>query len=753
MRYPVRGVPAARLKYGLPPLFALCLLCAGVLAGTVRAQSITPLSLPPGFSDDSIITGLLAPRAAVFTPDGRILVLERGSGTTNDQNTASVRVFKSGQLLPDRALTLDVCGDSERGLLGIALDPDFATNGYVYLYYTRQASQGAACAYNYHPDPTGLVGPRNRVSRFTMAGDTIDPASEIVLIDGIVTSVGYHNAGDLHFGQDGYLYISTGEGGISSLAATNDNLNGKILRILPGNGPAGGYSTAGNPFDGAAGARLCGVDLVTFGNGPCREVYGLGLRNPFRFALRPGTNDLYVGDVGGGVWEEVNEMKSGGGNYGWPEREGFCSNGTLCSPPYSTPPSYRDPTYAYAHVDAGANVDSAIIGGAFYTGTVTGLLYPAQYTGNYFFADFVRGFIRRMVRDSGSGAWSVAEPDFATGGAGIVGLITGLDGNLYYLAAGSDQRDGELRRIRYAGSENQAPFAKLTVTPGGGPIETVFIYSALGSFDPDQSVPLTYTWDFGDGSSIATTMLTVTHVYTAAGAKTVTLTVTDSGTPPRVSPAAHATIFPGDEPPTATIRLENVTAPGRPRYFVGDTWGFDVAAASSDVVTCTWKVDFHHSDHSHPFLPSPPPEQRTFVTNYNESEPDVWYRVWLTVADTFGQETRVYSDVLPALATLRFDTEPTGLNLKIGEQQVTAPYEISRVVGVDISVTAPLTQPFSGLSYYSFREWSDRGDRQHVVSTPIDGGEFVAAYRLIITDDFPVFQEWNIYLPALSTEP
>ncbi|MCB0054428.1 MAG: hypothetical protein KDE24_33325, partial [Caldilinea sp.] len=90
---------------------------------------------------------------------------------------------------------------------------------------------------------------------------------------------------------------------------------------------------------------------------------------------------------------------------------------------------------------------------------------------------------------------------------------------------------------------------------------------------------------------------------------------------------------------------------------------------------------------------------------------------------------------------------------KIGEQQVTAPYEISRVVGVDISVTAPLTQPFSGLSYYSFREWSDRGDRQHVVSTPIDGGEFVAAYRLIITDDFPVFQEWNIYLPALSTEP
>lgn len=749
----VRVTLPARLRFGLPAVVALSLFLALCAGSTVQAQSVTPLSMPSGFVDEVVIAGLLAPRAAAFTPDGRILVLERGSAATNDQNTASVRVFKNGQLLPDRALTLDVCGDSERGLLGITPDPDFATNGFVYLYYTRQASQGAACAYNYHPDQTGLVGPRNRVARFIMTGDTIDPASEVVLIDGIVTSVGYHNAGDLHFGQDGYLYISTGEGGISSLSATSDNLNGKILRILPSKSPGGGYSTAGNPFDTVPGARLCGVDLVTFGNGTCREVYAYGLRNPFRFTVRPGTDDLYVGDVGGGLWEEINELKTGGGNYGWPEREGFCSNGAQCSPPYTTPPAYSDPLYAYPHVDAGANVDSAIIGGAFYTGTVGGQPYPAQYADNYFFADFVRGFIRRMVPDPGSDAWSVAGSDFATGGSNIVGLIGGADGNLYYLSAGSDQRDGELRRIRFAGSENQAPFARLNFSPGGGPIETVFTYSALGSFDPDQNVPLTYTWDFGDGSGITTSVLTVTHVYTATGAKSVTLTVTDRGTPPRVSPTAHGTVFPGDEPPTATIKVQNLTELGRQRYFVGDTWEFEIASASSDVVTSTWKVDFHHSDHSHPFLPSPPPEQRTFVTNYNESEPDVWYRVWLTVADTYGQETRVYSDVLPALATLRFDTEPSGLSLSIGEQQVTAPVEITRVVGVDISVTAPLTQPYAGQSYYSFRGWSDGGDRQHVISTPNDGGEVVAAYRLIITEPFEEFPEWSIYLPALSSQP
>lgn len=743
----------ARLRFSLPVVGAIFLVLALHTGSSVQAQSVAPLSLPAGFVDESIISGLLAPRAASFTPDGRILVLERGSAATNDQNTASVRVFKNGQLLSDRALSLDVCGDSERGLLGIALDPDFGANGFVYLYYTRQAGQGAACAYNYHPDQTGLVGPRNRVSRFTMAGDIIDPASEIVLIDGIVTSVGYHNAGDLHFGADGYLYISTGEGGISSLSATNDNLNGKILRILPGKGPGGGYSTTGNPFDAATGARLCGVDLVTFGNGTCREVYAYGLRNPFRFTVRPGTDELYVGDVGGGLWEEVNQLETGGGNYGWPEREGFCANGALCSPPYTTPSAYSDPLYAYPHVDAGANVDSAIIGGAFYTGTVVGQPYPAQYAGNYFFADYVRGFIRRMVHDSSSGAWSVPEPDFATGGSSIVGLIAGPDGNLYYLAAGSDQRDGEFRRIRYTGNENQAPFAKLNVTPGGGPIETVFTYSALGSFDPDQHIPLTYTWDFGDGSGIATSALTVTHVYTAAGAKTVTLTVTDSGTPARISPTVHTTVFPGDEPPTATIKVQNLTEPGRQRYYVGDTWRFESAAVSSDVVTTSWKVDFHHSDHSHPFLPSPPPEQRTFITNYNESEPDVWYRVWLTVADTFGQETRVYSDVLPALATLRFDTDPSGLNLLVGGQQVSAAYEITRVVGVEVSVTAPLTQPLPGPMYYAFSGWSDGGARQHVVSTPSGGSQVVATYKLVVIDDFPEVPDWSIYLPALSTEP
>ncbi len=267
--------------------------------------------LPSGFSDELVVGGLLAPRAFAFLPDGRILILERGTASSNDQNLASIRVFKNGSLLTTRAYSVNTCGDSERGLLGIAADPAFASNGYIYVYYTRQSTIGSACGYNTYsngaPD-----GPRNRVSRLTMQGDGVIAGSERVLIDNIVTDVGYHNAGDIHFDLDGFLYIVTGDGGISNLAQSNANLNGKVLRILPDSGATGGYTTPGNPFDTASGSRYCGLVPQPGGTGPCREVFATGLRNPFRFSILPnvagisGAGQPIIGDVGGGVWEEIS---------------------------------------------------------------------------------------------------------------------------------------------------------------------------------------------------------------------------------------------------------------------------------------------------------------------------------------------------------------------------------------------------------------------------------------------------------------
>ncbi|MBA3867619.1 MAG: PQQ-dependent sugar dehydrogenase [Anaerolineae bacterium] len=420
------------------------------------------LTLPAGFVDEVAYDGLLAPRAFTFTPDGRVLVVERGSAASDNPNLASIRVFKNGTLLPTRAYTLNTCGDSERGLLGITVDPDFLNNGYIYIYYTRQATAGSvsdACAKGtFASGNTG--GPRNRISRLTMSGDEVVPGSERVLIDSIITEQGNHNAGDLHFGPDGYLYASTGDGAVTWTSPDTGTLNGKIIRILPTAGDAGGYTTTGNPYDGDPLSRTCSLpsDIHAQGHstGPCKEIYAKGFRNPFRFTMQPdmagipGTGSPFIGDAGQNTWEEVDQVQTAGGDYGWPVREGFCANGIMCTPPYQSG-GYDNPIYAYSHKVGSSSVSSVIIGGDFYTG---GANYPPQYMNNYFFAEFERGFISRLVYNAGQ--WVVQ--DFATGGSGIIGLKRGLDGNLYYLTFTSPTaRINTIRRIRYVAPANAAP--------------------------------------------------------------------------------------------------------------------------------------------------------------------------------------------------------------------------------------------------------------------------------------------------------
>ncbi len=687
------------------------------------AEASRPLTLPPQFSDQLVTNQLLAPRGFAMTPDGRVLVLERGSASSNDFNLASVRVIQGGVLLPGRALTVDTCGDSERGLLGIALDPNFSSNGYVYLYYTRQNDQaGPACAFHtFRPTDGGPArpGPRNRVSRFTMSGNTIDPASERVLIDNIATDVGYHNAGDLEFGADGYLYITTGDGGLADLSPTPNNLNGKLLRILP---TASGFSTAGNPFDSASGAVTCSqtAPTPTGWSGPCREVFALGLRNPFRFAIRPGTSEAFVGDVGGGAWEEIN-LAIAGGNYGYPAREGPCAAGVPCTPSGPPPAPYLDPIYSYLHENINANFDSAIIGGGFYTGA----LYPAEYQGNLFFADFARGFVRRL-RWTGS-AWQ-ATADFATGGRGIVDLKTGPNGDMCYVAYLSDTRNSEMRCIRYQASGNLAPNAQASVDVVGGPLGTVHTFSAAGSSDPDGNLPLTYTWAFGDGMSVTTQALTTTHVYSLAGTRTVTLTVTDAGTPP-LSATDTLIVYPGNLPPTATIALTNTVDANRSQYWMNETWQFGAASVSDDQPlppdALEWEIVFHHQTHTHPFIPLVTGPGGSFETRVDEPDPVQWYRVILRVRDVAGQVTTIYRDIFPETATLNVGTAPQGGLVLINGGERTAPLTLSRVVGTmtQLGVVSPQTL---GGSVYTFGTWSDGGAQTHTVSTTSGGNTFIA---------------------------
>ncbi len=199
---------------------------------------------------------------------------------------------------PALDLSARVCATSERGLLGVAVDPTFADNGFIYLYYTFNRS--GACV--------------NRVSRFTLSGGNT-ASGETVLIDNIPSPAGNHNGGDLHFGKDGYLYVSVGDGGsTAALARDQSSLLGKILRITGDGGVPGS-----NPFAGAAGARRCGDPAgVPPGTGPCREIFAPGLRNPFRFAFDPNASGtrFYINDVGAGTWEEIDSGRAGADTVG-----------------------------------------------------------------------------------------------------------------------------------------------------------------------------------------------------------------------------------------------------------------------------------------------------------------------------------------------------------------------------------------------------------------------------------------------------
>jgi glucose/arabinose dehydrogenase len=362
--------------------FAHRVTVTGVALLLLPAAVLRAASVPAGFTDRTIAGGLNAPTAMAFLPDGRLFVCQQGG---------AVRVIKNGALLPTPFVSLTVDSAGERGLIGIAIDPQFASNGFVYLHYTVPGTPS-----------------HNRVSRFTASGDIALPGSEIVLVDlDALSGATNHNGGAIHFGPDGKLYVAVGENATSSNAQTLSNRKGKILRYN-----ANGTIPADNPFASSA-------------SGANRAIWALGLRNPFTFAFDPPSGRMYINDVGQSAWEEI-DLGVAGSNYGWPTTEGTTSN-----------PAFRSPLYAYGH-GSGAFLGCAIAGGAFVRAGSSA--FPASYNGFYFFADLCGGWIN--TRSSGG---QVAT--FASGIVTPVDLQIGPDGALYYLARGSGANTGVVGRI------------------------------------------------------------------------------------------------------------------------------------------------------------------------------------------------------------------------------------------------------------------------------------------------------------------
>jgi glucose/arabinose dehydrogenase/PKD repeat protein len=678
------------------------------------AERVEKISVPSGFTDTVVTTGVAEPTALAFLPSGTILVTGRAG---------KVRVIKNGtNLLSTPAVDLSsrVCPERERGLLGITVDPDFNSNKQVYVYYT---AKHANC--NFHD----ITGAQNRVSRFTYDTSTDRMTNEVILLDHILSWHGWHNAGHIQFGADGYLYIGVGDSGAtygtSNTGWSNTNarsksiLNAKILRVKKENGePA-----PGNPWLNAPGARRCGdpngpLDYPLDNSKPCKETFAWGLRNPFRIPFKPGTNTFFINEVGqniGGDWEEINEGKAGA-DYGWNRNQGRTSDA-----------STTNPVYAYEiGEEVNGNACRCITGGAFTPDDA----YPSSYNGSYFFGDYTCGVLFKLAKNS-SGNWTRSTFASGFGGSSLVELAFGPNPNggtsLYYTSFNGNK----VGRIDGPSISNRAPVASFTATPRSGSVPLTVQFDGSASSDPDSGDHIVkYAWSFGDGSSQNTTGATVSHTYHAAGQFSATLTVTDSRTPPK-SGSTSLDIQPGNTPPTVSI-----TGPGPDKLFaVGEH--ILVTASASDSqdgalsgAAISWDIKKVHDDHTHPFL-SGTGASIDVVPDGPESDAGAadlsFLRIKVTATDSTGLSSSATMDLQPHKVPLTFQTDPAGLKVRVAAADLSSGAQITAWEGWELQVSAN-PQVVNGRSYV-FDGWSDGGAATHVLRAPGAATTYVAKFK------------------------
>ena len=704
----------------------LLAVVVGLLTGCIsllflHENPVSAADTPPDFTDTRV-TSVDSPTALAFTPDGRLLVTSE---------PGRLWVYKDGALLANPALDISgkVCTNGARGLLGVAVDPNFATNHYIYLFYTFK--KHGVC-----PQNTANV-PVNRVERYVLS-DSNTATPDKILLDNI-PNMHHNNAGDLRFGKDGYLYVTVGDGacdyaGDSGCGGENDAsrdphiLLGKVLRITRD----GGIPTT-NPYTGTDSAR-CNLTGRTDIGKKCQETFASGLRNPFRFAFDPNASGtrFFVNDVGEARWEEVSEGRSGAdyghnlceGNHDNPNRPGSVNCGAA---------PYTPPIHDYSH-DSGC---SSITAAAF----VPNGVWPAAYDNSYLFGDYTCGKIFKLTP---GGAGGFTRTDFVTGlgeNSAVAMTFGPHEGGqaLYYTTyggngPGSGGSGGEVRRIAYTGNANRPPTATVTANPTSGPSPLAVNFDGSRSNDPDTGDTLSsYLWDFGDGSPTQTTTTpTTSHTYSTNGTYTASLRVEDNhGT---LSDPATVRIDAGNEAPTPVIESpsadmlfrvdEEITLSGS---------ATDPEDGQLEVESLEWQVLQHHNapnPHTHPYLletgnnltiTAPMPEGliSTGAGNYLE--------VRLTATDSNGLSKTVTREVQPNRVNVSFASIPSGLSVLINGESFTTPRTLLSWEGYNLNVNAPSPQTLSGTTY-AFSAWSDGQGQQYSQQYTIVTGTAPSTY-------------------------
>jgi glucose/arabinose dehydrogenase len=741
----------------------------GVLA--LAASPALGAKLPDGFQDDPVISGLTEPSTFRFSPDGRIFVAEKAGRILVYDGLEDT----SPGLFAD--LRTEAYDMGDRGILGLALDPEFPTRPYVYVLYTYDHILGdpnpaprwgtADTSGDPCPDFKGadacLVS--GRLVKLTAEGDHAaeGPAGtplEDVLVEDWCAQFSSHSIGDLQFDSEGALYASGGDG--ASFSATDigqlgtppnpcgdpskeggalraqdvrtsgdpTGLDGTVIRIDPDTGKA----WPGNPLSGP--------------DENARRIVATGFRNPFRFAIDPTTHELYVGNVGWDTYEEIDRFNPASGvlyNSGWPCYEGpgpqpAYKNAEvgICKGLYADPNAASLPFFSYVHHQKVLPGDpcldfkgSAVSGIAFYKDGP----FPSAYHGAMFFADSVRGCIFSMLPGEDG------RPDPSTVTAFMhhsdpysgVDLEIGPDGNLYYLSLftedeGNEFEPGAIHRIRFFPG-NQPPMAHLSVDRGssaeGEPLDAEF--DASGSTDADGD-PLEYEWDLnGDGiyTDAPITDKTALESFEDEKNHTVAVRVVD---PDGASSIDRVTVFPGDTPPEPTISSPAPSfewSVGAPVDFEGsakDTEDGDLSSTSLDWVTRLYHCP--QACHAHPLQAFPAVASGSFLAPDHDYPSRI--ELTLTAVDSRGLVAKRSVEIEPRTVDLTIASNPPGVNLTAGQLTGPAPFGLRVIRGSEVVLSAPANALLGGASY-PWLSWSDGGARLHSF-TADRSGRYLAEY-------------------------
>jgi len=715
----IRKRPVSFLRF----VVLLALILGMLLPPAGPAQAQGGFNLPYGFVQEGVVMGLTLPTSFALAPDGRIFITEKAG---------RVRVYRDGELLGDPFIdmTTEVNDAADRGLMGIAVDPDWPSRPYVYV------------AFVYDPpeikdrNPSGARV--SRVVRLSADPNNLDvavPGSGVVLLGTNSTAehVGNPDQGDaepfscrddagqpvrdcmasegtahtidmLRFGPEGALYVSAGDGIVNSKGNSRaldiNSLNGKILRIDPDTGD--GLPT--NPFyDGDPGSNRA-------------KVFALGLRNPFRFSVDPRNGRVIVGEVGNEKWEEIN-VGGPGANFGWP-----CYEGPYEAATYANCEAFKTGEWtmtpgvlSYEHTTKPQR--GAAIGGDLYLGRS----FPALYRGAYFYHDF-NGGVTNFLTFNGDG--SVKDNEFASNMPGIV-QITATDDALYVLSIIL----GGIWRVRYVPGGNRPPTADATADPTGGKAPLEVSFSSERSTDPERSI-VSYQWDFGDGAT--SSKANPIHTFEENGVYEVALTVTDSGGNESTDTVE---ILVGSEPPVAEI-----VEPGDGAKFrIGETITFRGKGTDPDDGDLgggrmAWTGILHHNEHVHYDAVKATGESGSFVLE--DHGDNTYVELCLTVTDSQSLEDQACVDVKPQEVTYTFNTVPSGLELTYAGSRYETPFKVKTYINAKRIVEAPVTAG-DGLTFDS---WSDGGDAVHDIVIA-DGDQVLTATYVDDSGDAPVAEE------------